>query len=184
LTTVSALYLSSEVGLNAADINIFWLVSLFGTLLGARFSSILAKRTNPNTSWQLSMIALFITLVIGAFTVGDAPSKYFSLLWGCFVGVMLGWFYPTENLLFSCILPKSQEAEIAGFRVYCSMILSWLPPLIFSVLISRGVDIKWGMTLIASFLPLAASILRFGAGGWEEILRESGRSDLAAEHDT
>ena len=59
------------------------------------------------------------------------------------------------------------------------MILSWLPPLIFSVLIGNGVDAKWGMIAMASFLLLAATILRFCPGTWEEILRESGRSDPA-----
>lgn len=177
LTTVSVVYLSSEVGLNATDITLFFLVVLLGTLPGAKFSSIMSKRVNPNTSWQLSMIALFVTMVIGAFTLGDAPHKYLSLPWGFFVGFVLGWFYPTENLFFSCILPKGQEAEIAGFRVYCSMILAWLPPLVFSILVENGVDAKWGMTFMGSFVLVAASMLRFGAGTWEEILAESGRHD-------
>lgn len=51
-------------------------------------------------------------------------------------------FYPTENLFFSCVLPKGSEAEIAGFRVISSMILSWLPPLLFSLMVSNGIDPK------------------------------------------
>ena len=62
------------------------------------------------------------------------------------------------------------------------MILSWLPPLVFSILIENGVDAKWGMTFMASFILVAASLLRFGAGTWEEILIESQRSGLA-EHE-
>lgn len=88
-------------------------------------------------------ICLFFALVIGAFTLGSAPHKYLSLIWGFFIGAILGWFYPLENLFFSCILPKGQEAEIAGFRVYCSFLLSWLPPLIFSVIVDQGYDAKW-----------------------------------------
>ena len=125
LTTISVVYLSSEVGLNAADISVFFLVVLIGTIPGAKIASVMSKRINPNTTWQLSMLCLFTTVVVGAFTLGNASNKYLSLIWGFFVGLILGWFYPTENLFFSCILPKGQEAEIAGFRVYCSMILSW-----------------------------------------------------------
>mmetsp|Transcript_20149 Transcript_20149/g.43767 ORF Transcript_20149/g.43767 Transcript_20149/m.43767 type:complete len:548 (-) Transcript_20149:358-2001(-) len=183
LTTVSVVYLSSEVGLNATDISLFFLVVLISTIPGTKISSKLSKVIDPNTSWQLSMVCLFSTMVIGAFTLGDAENKYMSLIWGFSVGIVLGWFYPTENLFFSCILPKGQEAEIAGFRVYCSMILSWLPPLIFSVLVENGVDAKWGMTFMGSFVLVAALMLKFGAGTWEEILQESGRSELA-EHDT
>lgn len=182
LTTVAVVYLSSEVGLNATDISLFFFVVLIGTVPGAKFATVVAKRTNPNTSWQMSMICLFVTLVIGAFTLGDAPNKYLSLIWGFFVGAMLGWFYPTENLFFSCVLPKGQEAEIAGFRVYCSMILSWLPPMVFSILVEIGVDAKWGMTLMGSFILVAASLLRFGAGSWAEILQESERSG-SPEHE-
>ncbi len=177
LTTLSVVYLSSEVGLNATDITLFFLVVLIGTLPGAKVASILSKRIHPNTSWQLSMLSLFSAIVIGAFTLGNASNKYLSLIWGFFVGGVLGWFYPTENLFFSLVLPKSQEAEISGFRVYCSMILAWMPPLIFSVLVENGIEAKWGMTCMASFVLLAALLLQLG-GTWEEILQESGRSDL------
>ena len=184
LTTVSVVYLSSEVGLNATDISMFFLVVLVGTIPGSKFASLLSKKMNPNTSWQLSMVSLFVTMVIGAFTLGDAPNKYLSFIWGFFIGLDLGWFYPTENLFFSCILPKGQEAEIAGFRVYCSMILSWFPPLIFSVLVENGVDAKWGMTCMGSFVLIAALTLKLGAGTWEEILQESGRSGLTEREAT
>jgi len=169
--------LSSEVGLNATDISLFFLVVLCSTVPGAKFASVMSRGRNPNASWQLSMICLFCVMVVGAFTLGGATNKYLSLIWGFFVGAVLGWYYPTENLFFSCILPKGQEAELAGFRVYCSMILSWLPPLLFSVLIQNGVDAKWGMTVMASFLLLAATLLKFGAGTWDEIIQESGRSE-------
>jgi len=182
LTTVSVVYLSSEVGLNATDISLFFFVVLVGTLPGSFFAKMISKRINPNTSWQMSMVALFLVMVIGAFTLGNAPHKYLSLIWGFFVGLALGWFYPTENLFFSCILPKGQEAEIAGFRMNCAMILAWLPPLVFSILIENGVDAKWGMTFMGSFILVAALLLRFGAGNWEEILIESQRSGLA-EHE-
>lgn len=182
LTTVSVVYLSSEVGLNATDISLFFLVVLVGTIPGSKVASFLSTRhVNPNTSWQLSMVSLFIALVIGAFTLGNAPNKYLSLIWGFFIGAILGWFYPTENLFFSCVLPKGQEAEIAGFRVYCSMILSWLPPLIFSVLVETGVDASWGMTVMGSFILIAAIILKLGPGSWDEILHESGRSALSEQ---
>ena len=65
--------------------------------------------------------------------------------------------------------------------MYCSLILSWLPPLVFSVLVENGVDAKWGMTFMGSFILLAAILLRLGAGTWDEILHESGRSDLSEQ---
>jgi MFS-type transporter involved in bile tolerance (Atg22 family) len=183
LTSTSVVYLSAEVGLNATDTLLFFLVVLIGTIPGAKLASLISKLVNPNTSWELSMVSLFTAVVIGAFTLGDAPSKYLSLVWGFFMGILLGWFYPTENLFFSCILPKGQEAEIAGFRVYCSTILAWIPPLIFSTLVENEIDPKWGMTFMGSFILIAAALLKFAAGTWEEILHESGRSNLSVRAD-
>lgn len=56
LTTVSVVYLSVEVGLNATDISLFFLVVLIGTIPGAKFMTILSKRVNAPTSWSLSMV--------------------------------------------------------------------------------------------------------------------------------
>ncbi|KAK1733261.1 autophagy-related protein 22 [Skeletonema marinoi] len=177
LTTLAVVYLNDVVGLNTADVSLFFLVVLIGTIPGARLAPIVTKRSNPNVAWQISMVSLFITIVVGAFTLGNAPNKYFSFVWGFFVGFNLGWFYPTENLFFSCALPKGSEAEIAGFRVISSMILSWLPPLLFSLMISNGIDPKWGMMAMAVFLIFAAFLLAVGTGKWEDILLESGRSE-------
>jgi MFS-type transporter involved in bile tolerance (Atg22 family) len=91
LTTLSVVYLSDVVGLNATDVSLFFLVVLMGTIPGARLAPVVTKRFNPNVAWQISMVCLFITIVIGAFTLGSTPNKYFSLIWGFFVGFVLGW---------------------------------------------------------------------------------------------
>ncbi len=91
LTTLSVVYLNDVVGLNTTDVNFFFLVVLFGTIPGASIAPIVTKRSNPNVAWQISMVSLFITIVTGAFTLGDAPNKYLSFIWGYFVGLNLGW---------------------------------------------------------------------------------------------
>ena len=91
LTTLAVVYLNDVVGLNTADVSLFFLVVLIGTLPGARLAPIVTKRSNPNVAWQISMVSLFITIVVGAFTLGNAPNKYFSFVWGFFVGFNLGW---------------------------------------------------------------------------------------------
>ncbi|KAL3823651.1 hypothetical protein ACHAXA_009756 [Cyclostephanos tholiformis] len=179
VTSTSVVYLSAEMGMNAVDVSMFMLVVLVGTIAGTMLALLVLKRVNPIVSWQYTMLYICAVLVIGSQTLGGAASKYLSIIWGFFVGVGLGWFYPAENLLFSCILPKGQEAEIAGFRMYCTVILAWFTPLVFGILVQKGYDPKWGMTFIGCFILIPAAMLRFCAGTWEEILQESGRVDSA-----
>ena len=91
LTTLSVVYLSDVVGLNATDVSLFFLIVLVGTIPGAGVAPVVARRFNPNIAWQLSMLCLFITIVVGAFTLGNSSNKYLSLIWGFFVGFVLGW---------------------------------------------------------------------------------------------
>jgi glucose uptake protein GlcU len=61
--------------------------------------SIITHKTNPNTSWKLSQLSLLIALIIGALTLDDLNGpKELCYIWGIVVGILLGWFYPTENL--------------------------------------------------------------------------------------
>merc|ERR1712045_849954 len=64
----------------------------------------------------------------------------YAVVWG----ILLGWFYPAELLIFSMIMPKDQEAELSGFFIYCTQILGWLPPLVFTVMNESGINLSWG----------------------------------------
>ena len=42
-------------------------------------------------------------------------------------------------------MPKGQEAEFAGFALFCSQILGWLPPLVFTLMNENPkIGISWG----------------------------------------
>ena len=69
-------------------------------------------------------------------------------------------------------LPKGQEAELSGFFVYCSNIINWLPPLIFTLLNELGIHMKYGLISITAFF-LAAIILLSMAAPWPEIVEEA-----------
>jgi MFS-type transporter involved in bile tolerance (Atg22 family) len=99
VTSVSVIYLNNTIGLSTTQIGIFFIIALVGTIPGAKMGSIITHKTNPNTSWKLSQLSLIITLIIGAFTLENLKgSKELSYIWGFFVGMFLGWFYPAEEL--------------------------------------------------------------------------------------
>jgi len=171
ITTISVIYLNDTLKMNPTEIAIFYLVTLIGCLPGAYFGLVATRKSNPNTSWKISMIYLFVVLVIGALVLEDLNLAY-VYFWGFCVGIGLGWFYSTENLFFSMILPKGQEAELAGFYVYCSQILVWLPPLLFTLCVENSVDQKYGLIITTIFFVVAASLLMCTAP-WDEIVEEA-----------
>jgi len=174
ITSVSVVYLDDTLGFNGTQVGIFFLVTLVCTLPGTQLGAWATRRTNPNTSWRLSMIVLLVVLIVGAIALDDIPKSYnnFAYIWGACVGVVLGWFYPTENLFFSMCLPPGQEAELAGFFVYCTQILGWLPPLLFTLLVEADVAQKWGV-IVTSFGFLVATVLLTMAAPWDDIVQEA-----------
>jgi len=173
ITTVSIVYLSSSIQLSGTQIGIFFIITLVATSVGTLWATFVTNRTNPNTSLKLSMAYLFVVLMAGALALDGVTDnlKYLSYIWALFVGLGLGWYYPTENLFFAMCLPKGQEAEYAGFWVYCGQILAWFFPLLFSLLIENNISQKYGVILVASGFLVAIIFLMFTCS-WEDIIKE------------
>jgi MFS-type transporter involved in bile tolerance (Atg22 family) len=95
-----------------------------------------------------------------------------AYIWGACMGVLLGWFYSTEGLFFSMVLPKGQEAELTGSFIYCTQILAWLPPLLFTILVENDVAQKWGVVVTSFGFLVAAGLLTMTAP-WEDIVKEA-----------
>lgn len=169
-TTVSVVFLDDQIGMTGTQIGIFFLVTLIGTLPGSCFGSFITKHTNPNTSFKMSMGALVVVSVVGVLSLGrDNLIPVF--IWGVAIGMCLGWFYPTENLFFSMCLPRGHEAELAGFFVYCTQILGWLPPLVFSILVENNINQRYGVIAVACFFFPAIGVL-FLTAPWDGIVAE------------
>ena len=134
-TVVAVVFLDGALGFSGPEIGIFFAISLVGTIPGGLFARFVTSKTNPNTSWRLSMIVLFGLGIFGGLVLNRDNGSPLAYVWGAMVGITLGWFYPTERLFFSMIVPHGLEAELSGLYVYCSQIIAWLPPLLFSVLV-------------------------------------------------
>lgn len=107
-TVVAVVYLDEQIGLSGTEIGIFFLLTLIASLPGCSIGSAVTGRLDPNRSWQLSMFFLGLWSAGGAIVVDQLP-QWAAYLWGGGIGVLLGWFYSTENLYFSMCLPKGQE---------------------------------------------------------------------------
>lgn len=161
--------------MSGTEIGIVFLTTLLASVPGSKLGSIVTNRTNPNTSWKISLSVFSIVTFGGAFALSGPDRSYLAYVWGVMWGVILGWFYSTENLFFSMVLPKGQEAELTGFFVYCTQILVWLPPLVFSAMIEAGVKQTWGLMSLIIFFVIAIGFLSLVAP-WPEVLEESAKT--------
>jgi MFS-type transporter involved in bile tolerance (Atg22 family) len=115
-TVVSVIYLNEELGMSGAEIGIFFVITLLGSIPGSVIGAKITNRLDPNRSYQLCMLCLVIWTVGGAIVVKFIP-RALIYVWGVFLGSLLGWFYPTEILFFSMCLPEGQEAVSFGCQL-------------------------------------------------------------------
>jgi len=177
IASTSVIFLYFVLQLNARQIGLFFEVSLIGVIIGTKLGGVVTRRTNPCVSLQLSQVGLGLTTAIGAWAIRDVEVKELSFIWGFSIGIFLGWFYPVENIFFSLAVPKGQEAELAGFFNYCSQILGWLPPLVFTIMIQNDIPLPWALTVVASIFIISVCLLGM-CGSWESIIKEANTIEI------
>jgi len=170
--TTAVIFLNGNIKLSALQIGIFFEVSLLGVVFGTKSGAFVTRYTNPCVSLGLSELGLALAVVIGAWAVQGVETKELTYIWGLTIGFFLGWFYPAENLFFSMVVPKDQEAELSGFFGYSSQILGWLPPLVFTIMIESDINMAWALTVIASIFGISIFFLCL-CGPWEKIVEEA-----------
>ncbi len=136
--------MNEVMNLTAPQIGIVYLIVLLSTVPGSIIANWISNKMNPMQALKINLF-IFVGVNFGAFLnikdEDDINLAYaVAFLWGC----LSGWYFPLVKLIFSIIIPSGQEAELAGFFLYCSQILSWLPPLVFTVMNEAGVHLRWG----------------------------------------
>ena len=144
LTTVAVTYLT-ELGLSGTETGIVFLVVLLSTIPGSAFATYLSRKLkSPTLSIKMCSIFFIISNFVAFFMLADKTFRNLVWLFGAIWGFLLGWYFPTEVNIFSSLMPKGQEAELAGFYLYCTQILGWLPPLVFTLFNENpSINIAW-----------------------------------------
>jgi MFS-type transporter involved in bile tolerance (Atg22 family) len=165
---VAITFLSGELGYDGAQVGMAFILSLATSLAGTWTGSKILARTDPKRTMQLNMCLFAIVTAVGSMVM-TKERAFLGYVWGMLWGFLIGFYYPAETLFFAAVTPKGQDAELTGFYVYCTQILVWFPPLIFSILIESGVGQRWGLLAMTLFQGLAAGLLALCAP-WEDIL--------------
>lgn len=170
-TTVSVVFLMDHLEMSSAQVGMVFFLVLTAMIPGGLIAKFLAIRTNANTTVRLSLFAVFGLSVFGALGLTPDNVNPVAYIWAFCLGLALGTYYPSLKLFLSFVIPKSREAEVVGFYVNCSQLLSWLPPLVFSGLVEAGVDIGIGLMVMGCF-ALIAIVFFSMAAPFDELLDE------------
>ena len=171
-TVVAVTYLEAVVEMDGTQIGVVFLIVLISTIPGSFISRAIINKTNPLTSLKIQL-CFFISFNFLAFlTMTGGGDKVLAFVYAAVWGVLLGWFYPSELLIFSMIMPEGQESELSGFYMYCTQILGWLPPLVFTIMNERGINLSWGGIHLNIFLFIGLCFLQL-MPTWEKCVEVS-----------
>jgi len=131
------------------------LIILAANLPGSLVAKCACLRFNPLVSYRAGLLFLVVGIASACATLTGPERRNFAYLFAALWGMALGWMYPSQRVLFCTLIPKKQETELMGLFVFSGQILGWLPPLIFTVMNERGVDMRWGLSINAFFSALA-----------------------------
>lgn len=175
LTNASAIAISffgRALQMNATSIGTVILAVLFFTIPGAKISTFVCAKTNPVTSMKLALLLFFVTTAAASFVLQSKDQKNLSYVFTSCWGISIGWFFPTENLLFSMLVPKNYETELSGFFAYSTQIIGWAPPLLYTYLNEAGYAPGWGLLSLNIWVILGIGPLFFYAD-WDECVAEA-----------
>jgi len=157
---------------NSIDVGITFMVGVFGGIPGAFVNSVLCRKYNPKISLRINFCFVFSITLAGVFVLTAENPRWLGHVWGIMWGFSLGWMYSGEQLFYTLCMPESQEAEFAGFFVYCTVVLTWLPSLVYSTVVENGYKEQYGLGSLCILQLLSMAFIAM-VPNWDQVIEES-----------
>lgn len=163
LAAATITYLTDDIQLSQRDLGISLLIILACAIPGNQLSIVLSRMFNPLNSLRLCFVvfAALVTAFVAFIYEPEQEMRVFllSIVWG----FVIGWKEPTEKTLFCHLVPRGHEGEIGGLYIFASQILTWLPPLIMTVMNESGIPMRVALASIGGYFFLGLlSLLKVG----------------------
>lgn len=110
------------------------------------------------------LMCIAYTLVITIFLISflyDPSHANLAYIFSVIYGIAYGWYYPSSNGYFVSLAPQEKVTELWGFNSFCSVSLSWAPPLIFTSLNESTGNLRLGLIGTVGFLFVGLCIALF-----------------------
>jgi UMF1 family MFS transporter len=164
LATIATTYMSEFLQMTSLEIGGAILMVLLAGIPGTWLGHQCCLRYNPVISAQACLI-LYIVVTAAASIVLTLPRKNWVYLFAPLWGICQGWLHPQHTTIFVTITPHDdkQVVELMGVFLFACQILSFLPPLVFTLLNEAGYSMRLGMaSLILYFVLGLVGLIQMG----------------------
>lgn len=183
LATIALTYLTDTLNFGAQENGITTLLMLIGSIPGALLTGPTIAKFNPIGSSMIGTLVLMLNTIVAAIVLKEPGQQLEAYIFAFVWGIGTGWKWTTDRLMASTLIPDGQDAELMGFFLFSGQILTWLPPLIFTVLNEAGVNqrISIGTQAIFFFLGILALCCM---GNYRAAVEMAGRMHVTAANDS
>lgn len=181
LTVLAITYMTDQLQFSGSENGIAILIMLISSVPGGLLSGRFSARFNPIRSSMVAVSILTInTALVAIFLKGpDQATGAYILAIGWGLGT--GWKWTCDRLLFARIVPGGQNVELSGGYVFFRQVLTWLPPLVFTIMNEADISLRWAILSLDVFFILGL-LAYYRVGDYAEAVAGA-RAGLTQEHD-
>ena len=174
LTTVAVTFLTEVLHFDSMRSGLVFLTVTLSTIPGSIFAGILMHATkSPIFCIKVCLIVFIVVNFVAFLTLKSPESSSLVWIYAILWGFTLGWYYPTELNVYSTLMPKGQESELSGFYLYCTQVLVWLPPLVFTIMNESDIPLNWGGVQLNFYIFLSLIFYQMMPSSWIDCVEIS-----------
>ena len=182
LLSISVTFFVDYMQMTSVEVGLVNLIILLSGVVGAKAAEFVSTKKNPLFS---TMFAVFLLIVwtTAACLILLPSRKVWAYVFGAGWGALVVWIFATDLTLFVVLSPPHSRRELMGIYKFAQSGGSWVPPLVFSLLVSTGFSMTTGLASVNIFF-VAGLICYSMIGNFDDGMDRATRSVLPRKEPT
>ena len=156
LPTILITFFTDQLGLSSADIGVAVVLLLLAMVPAAFLSAWCTKQLkSPIASSMVAVLILIMATTVAAAVLSPSSDSTTAYILVVFWGLGTGWKWTCDRMLSAALCPPQQSAHFMGLYLLCTLILTWLPPLVFTLLNESGISQRFGLAILDVFFTFS-----------------------------